>query len=246
MSGYQELVVYGCSLTKDNYIDTWADYLSNTLQCRLANHAERGAGYTYIMQKVLSNPIPDKNTFCMIMWPSADRFDLYVNSATPHLQQDIDQASWLDGKSPAFVDYNGNYNNDHGWYINGAVPRGYKNYYYKYFYNQTTHVNLAWSTIVAVQQYFNSIGADYIMCNSYPLQKLIQYHDDSITDFNYRLYDKIDLTKFVNNADITGFIGLVKEKEFDFFNPHYPGSTAHEWYVDNYILPKIINANPLY
>ena len=73
------------------------------------------------------------------MLPSADRFDLYVNSSTPHLQQDIKYTSWPDGKEPAFVDYKGQYNKDHGWYMNGAVPRGYKNNYYKYFYNQTFH-----------------------------------------------------------------------------------------------------------
>ena len=245
MHRYQEIVVYGCSLTKDNYIDTWADQLSNILDCRLVNYAERGAGYTYIMQKVLSSPIPDKDTLSVIMWPSADRFDLYVNSATPHLQNDIEQASWLNGNAPMFVDYNGNYIQDHGWYINGAAPRGYKNMYYKYFYNQTTHVNLAWSTIVAVQQYFKSTGSNYIMCNSYPLQNLIQYHDDGVTDFNHRLYDKIDLTRFVDNADAKGFIGLVKEQRFEFFNPHYPTSSAHQWYINNYILPKITNANSL-
>ena len=63
---YQELVVYGCGLTKDNYIDTWADQLSSILNCRLVNHAESGAIYTYIMQKVLSTPIPDKDTLSVI------------------------------------------------------------------------------------------------------------------------------------------------------------------------------------
>jgi len=198
------------------------------------------------MQKVLSTPMPDNDTLSVIMWPSADRFDLYVNSATPHLQNDIAQASWLDGKSPAFVGYNGEYIKDRGWYINGAVPRGYKNTYYKYFYNQTFHVNQAWATIVAVQHYYKSIGADYIMCNSYPLQNLIQYHNDGVNDFNHQLYDKIDLTRFVEQADSKGFVGLVKEQGFEFFNPHYPISAAHKWYVDHYILPKVTNANSLY
>ena len=77
------------------------------------------------------------------------------------------------------------------------------------------------------------------------LQNLIQYHDDGVTDFNHRLYDKIDLTRFVDNADVKGFIGLVKEQRFEFFNPHYPTSSAHQWYINNYILPKITNANSL-
>jgi len=239
MPAYQKLVVYGCSLTKDNYLDTWADYIGKLLKIPLENYAERGAGYTYIMQKVLSNTIPGDNTLNIIMWPSADRFDLYVNSSTPHLQQDIDQASWLNGIEPAFVDYDGGYNRTHGWYINGAVPRGYKNKYYKYFYNQTSHVNQAWSTIVAIQSYFDKIGANYVMCNSYPLTKLIQYHDDGISDFNYRLYNQIDLSRFVDDSASNGFIDLSAKNQFEFFNPHYPDSDAHKWYADNYIIPMI-------
>jgi hypothetical protein len=239
MLNYTKLITYGCSLTKDNYIDTWASHLSRNLTCVLENYAERGAGYAYIVQKILSNPIPDKDHLTVIMWPSADRLDLYVNSATPHLQTDVDNASWLDGKSASFVDYDGVYNEHAGWYINGAVPRGYKNIYYKYFYNQTTFVNQAWSCITAIQHYFNSIDRDYVMCNSYPLENLIQYHADESTDFNYHLYNKIDLTKFVKNADKSGFIDIVKTQQFKLFNPHYPATEAHKWYVDNYIMPAL-------
>jgi hypothetical protein len=235
---YQRLVVFGCSLTKDNFIDTWADLLSNKLGIPLFNHAERGAGYDYIVQKILSVQFT-KNDLVVIMWPSADRYDVYVNSATPHLQDDVNHASWLDGKMPQFVDYQGNYNQQHGWYINGAVPRGYKHHYYKYFYNQTTHVNKAWSTIVLVQNYLDNIGINYLMCSSYPLKKLIQYHDDGVTDFNHDLYDKINFAKFVRDSDINGFIDLVKQQGFDFFNPQYPTSDGHRWYIENYIQPEL-------
>jgi|694.fasta_scaffold00286_43 hypothetical protein len=236
---YQNLFVYGCSLTKDNYIDTWADLLSNQLGCKLYNFAERGAGYTYIIQKLYTSFVNNPDTLCIIMWPSADRLDLYVNSAVPHLQNDIEFASWLDGYKAQFVDYNNQYNNQHGWYINGAVPRGYKNQYYKYFYNQSMHVNSAWATILSAQYYLDSIGANYIMCNSYPITNLIQYHDDGVKDFNFALYNKINLTKFVRDADCRGFINLSIEQKFKFFNPHYPDADAHAWYVDNYLMPII-------
>lgn len=234
------LVVFGCSLTKDNFIDTWADLLAKKLNMPLINHAERGAGYDYILQKIISSSIT-ADDLVIIMWPSADRFDLYVNSATPHLQQDINIASWLDGKYPSFVDYDGKYNQTHGWFINGAVPRGYKHYYYKYFYNQTTHVNKAWATIVLAQRYLDSTGTDYLMCNSYPISDPIQYHDDGVSDFNYDLYNKINFDKFVDNAGSSGFIALIKQQGFVFFNPHYPNTDAHQWYIENYIAPKLFN-----
>ena len=233
-----QLVVFGCSLTKDNFIDTWADLLAKKLNVTLYNHAERGAGYDYIVQKLLSIQLtPDD--LVIIMWPSADRFDLYVNSATPHLQQDVNNASWLDGKFPSLVDYDGNYNQTQGWFINGAVPRGYKHHYYKYFYNQTTHVNKAWANIVLAQHYLNSVGVNYLMCNSYPISNPIQYHNDGVSDFNYSLYDKINFDKFVENADTIGFIELIKQQEFVFFNPHYPSTIGHQWYLEKYIEPKL-------
>lgn len=52
--------------------------------------------------------------------------------------------------------------------------------------------------------------------------------------------DRLDL--YVNSK---GFIGLVREQGFEFPNPHYPTSAAHKWYIDNYILSKITNANSL-
>lgn len=234
----QRLVVFGCSLTKDNYIDTWADILAKKLCLPLVNYAERGAGYTYILQKLMSVEINPTDTV-VIMWPSADRFDLYANSATPHLLLDIDHASWLDGKNPALVDYQGDYNKHNGWLLNGAVPRGYKHKYYKFFYSQTLHVNLAWTNIVAAQNYLDNLKIKYVMCNSYPLLNLIQYHDDGVKDFNTSIYNKINLEKFVNNADKYGFIQLIENKKFKFFNPHYPDSPGHEWFVEDYLMPKL-------
>jgi len=241
---YKKLVVYGCSLTKDNYLDTWADLLSKKLGVPLINRAERGAGYNYILQKVLSTEF-DADDLCVIMWPSSDRYDLYVNDAVPHLQSDLQFASWLDGKSPSFVDYDGSYNSNKGWLINGAVPRGYKHLYYKYFYNETFHVNNAWATISSVQSILNQQHVKYCMCNSYSLRSLTQYHYDNVNDFNWQLYNKINKNKFVKNASTTGFIELAIANNFKFCNPHYPDTEAHQWFLDEYILPKLMDKNLL-
>jgi hypothetical protein len=241
-SEFQRLIVFGCSLTKDNHIDTWADFLSEELKLNLTNLAERGAGHEYIVQKVLSTDfLPDD--LVVIMWPSADRFDLYVNDATPHLQNDLEYASWLNGKEPRFVDYHGVYNDHTGWYLNGAVPRGHKHIYYKYFYNQTTHMNRAWSSIVMLQNFLQNKKIKYVMCNSYKLKNMIQYHDDDTPDFNHKLYQNINLDQFVAEAEHTGFMELVTDQGFKFFNAHHPDSEAHQWYVENYIKPKILSCN---
>lgn len=79
------------------------------------------------------------------------------------------------------------------------------------------------------------------MCNSYPLEYPIQYHTDEVIDFNYELYNKINFERFVKNANNSGFIDLIKQQGFDFFNPHYPNTNGHSWYIENYINPKLTN-----
>lgn len=243
MRSYKKIVVFGCSLTKDNYIDTWADLLSNKLSIPLVNLAERGAGYTYILHKILSVDLSSENLH-VIMWPSSDRYDLYVNNEVPHLQSDLEYASWLDGKAPSFIDYNGDYTQDgNGWLINGAYPRGYKHLYYKNFYTESFHVNDAWASIISAQSVLKTQNVNYLMCNSYPLTRLTQYNFDSTTDFNWNLYKKIDQSNFVDDAQNTGFIQLVKKNNLGVFNPHYPNSDSHSWYLENYILPKLNDAH---
>ena len=205
----------------------------------LTNFAERGAGYEYISSKVINTADKDPSTLHIIMWPSADRFDLWVNGATPHLQNDIDGASWLDGNRPKFVDEFGEYNDTRGWYISGAIPRGLKHIYYKYFYSQEYHINHAWKTILFIQKYLDSMQLNYVMASTYPLNNLIQYHNDSEINVDKRIFEQINLNKFVDKAIVQGFIQFSINNNEVFFNPHYPNSAAHEHYVDSYLIPKI-------
>ena len=239
MKKYKSLVVYGCSLTKDNYIDTWADYTSQELKLPLVNNAERGAGYEFISDRIIHTINDIKDSLCIIMWPSADRWDLWVNDATPQLQDDIEYASWLNGKNPDFCDLDGNYNKKRGYYINGAVPRGLKHLYYKYFYTQEYHINHALKTIVMVQNLLKNNGIDFVMGATHPLSSLIQYHDDGIGTLNDKIYQHLNLKLFLDNSEKKGFITHSKEQQFAWYNTHYPTSEAHEWFSDNIVLPKI-------
>jgi len=236
---YKSLVVYGCSLTKDNYIDTWADYTSQELKLPLVNNAERGAGYEFISDRIIHTINDIKDSLCIIMWPSADRWDLWVNDATPQLQDDIEYASWLNGKNPDFCDLDGNYNKKRGYYINGAVPRGLKHLYYKYFYTQEYHINHALKTIVMVQNLLKNNGIDFVMGATHPLSSLIQYHDDGISESDENILDQIDLTYFVNDIFDIGFLRFCEIYNYGDHTPHHPVSNAHIAYATMYILPKI-------
>jgi hypothetical protein len=233
------LVVYGCSLTKDNYIDTWADYLAAHLKLPLINNAERGAGYEFISSSLVNTLLDIKHPLCVVMWPSCDRVDLWVNDSTPQLQQDLNYASWLDGKQPLFCDLNNNYSKTNGYYLSGAVPRGIKHTYYKNFYSSESHMNHALKTIVLTQHYLGYHGIPYVMCSSHPVNNLVQYHDDASCDYEKTFMDQINFDNFVNDSRQHGFINSIKGKGFGWVNAHYPNTDAHEWYVDNKVIPLL-------
>lgn len=241
MNDVKLLSTFGCSLTKDNYQDVWPDILASKLNVELNNYAERGAGYVFISDAIVKNINKIKNSLCVIMWPSCDRLDLWVNDEVPHLQNDLEYASWLDGKVPAFCDLDGKYNTNSGYYLSGAVPRGKKHLYYKYFYTQRYHIDQAWKTIVLTQQFLNSHNVKYIMCNSYPLSDLTQYHDNGTTVFENEFLKQINLSKFVDNSLNEGFIQYCQHNRLEFFNRHYPKTVAHELYTNKVLLPKINN-----
>jgi len=237
---YEKIVTFGCSLSKDNYQDVWADILSERIDAELVNYAERGAGYAFISDILVKNIDNLKDSLCVIMWPSCDRFDLWVNNETPHLQKELKYTSWLDGKTPKFCDLNGVYSDNVGYHLSGAVPRGVKHIYYKYFYSQESHVNNAWKTIVMVQSFLAMHGIEYIMCSSYPLMKLTQYHIDTPNDiFNSSFLSQIDLDKFVDDSMDDGFIQFAKRVGSEFFDAHHPKTEAHSLYVDKKILPLL-------
>ena len=238
-SNVQLLTTYGCSLTKDNYQSVWPDILAEEYNLTLTNYAERGAGYVFISDVIVKNINKIKNSICVVMWPSCDRLDLWANNETPQLQNDIKYASWLDGKEPLFCDLEGKYNNNNGYYLSGAVPRGLKHLYYKYFYTQRYHVDQAWKTIVLTQHFLDSHNVKYIMCSSYPLNNLVQYHDNGTTDFESEFLSQVNLTKFVDNSINEGFIQYCQRNEVEFFNAHYPKSTAHKLYTNEVLIPKL-------
>jgi hypothetical protein len=240
---FKNLVTFGCSLTKDNYFDTWANYLSAELSLPLLNKAERGAGYDYISDAIVQSVTTIDSPLCVIMWPTADRFDLWVNDAVPHLQDDIGYASWLDGDNPAFCTIDGTYNKTRGYCFNGAVPRGLKHLYYKYFYTQEFHINKAWKTIVLIQNYLKHNSIPYIMSNTYPLTSMIQYNYDSVMQSEQSFLDQIDTTYFVDDALSGGFMEYCKKHEFDMFNLHHPKTEAHKVYTNAKIMVKF---NDLY
>jgi hypothetical protein len=233
----KNIFAFGCSFTKDNHQQTWADLVAAEFNLTLNNCAERGAGSEFIVSRLLTEHITNQDIVA-IMWPSADRYDLWADHTVPHLLEDCKYASWPDGKSPQFVDYYGNYRTDQGFNLNGSVPRGYKHKFYKYFYTPHQTVHNWYINIINAQLYLESCGIKYVMCSAFPLRYPIHYHTG---DFKIlpEIYNKIKLNTFVDHSEHSGFFNFCLENNYPFLNQHHPASESHCKYVNDVLKLKI-------
>lgn len=236
----KNLFVFGCSFTKDNYQDTWANLVAYDHSLTLHNCAERGAGADFLINRLLTTNIDPTNSLVMIMWPSADRFDLWVDSTTPHLQADVGSASWVDGRQAKFVDHYGNHNTEVGFNLNGSIPRGYKHHYYKFLYTPTQAIHNWYVNIITAQLYLKSKNLKTIMTSAFPINNPIHYHDDKFIVIP-EIFNQIDQTMFDNCSQNEGFFNYCKNRNLPFLNSHYPTTQSHRHFVDNVLQSIITN-----
>ena len=232
------LITLGCSFTKDNYQDTWASLLAKDLGLTLTNYAERGAGSDFVVKRLLTASVDPDKDIVIIMWPSADRYDLWADHTTPHLVTDRQYASWVDGTTPKLIDFYGQYSVEQGFNLNGSVPRGYKNYFYKYFFSAQQCIHNWYTNIITAQLFLEKQKISYLMTSAFPLTNPIHYHHD---DFKIipEIYNKIDLTHFANNVETQGFLKYCHDNKLSFFDPHHPDTESHRQYVDNMLKFKV-------
>jgi hypothetical protein len=231
------LVVFGCSFTRDNYQSTWADYLAAQYDMKLQNCAERGAGAEYTISRLLTTSLQKNKDAVAIMWPSADRLDLWADDTVPHLQSDIDTAAWLDGVQPEFVDLHGARSQTVGFNLNGNWPRGYKEHYYKYLYSSYQSTHSLYRHIITAQLYLDSIGVDYIMMTSMPLVNPLIIWKQPF-DIEDKIFNHINQKKFVDDSLGDGFIGWCLKNQMPFLDKYHPDTYAHKQYTEQFILPK--------
>lgn len=233
-----DLITFGCSFTKDNYQSTWANVLANELGLNLDNRAERGSGSEFIVNRILTSDL--NNVAVAIMWPNADRLDLWADDTVPHLQGDIEHAAWLDGMQPEFVNLHGERSQTTGFNLNGYWPRGYKEHYYKYLYTSYQSVHNLYRNIITAQLYLDSIDVPYVMMSSMALQyPLVMWKTPF--EIEPEIYNKINIDKFVDGSETEGFINWCLTNNKPFLNKWYPTTQSHTDYCQQFILPKAIH-----
>lgn len=227
------LITFGCSFTRDNYQGTWADVLASELGLTLDNRAERGSGSEFVVNRILASDLTD--AVVAVMWPSADRIDLWADNTVPHLQGDLEYAAWLDGVQPEFVNLQGNRSQTTGFNLNGNWPRGYKEYYYKYLYSSYQSAHSLYRNIITAQLYLDSISIPYVMMSSITLTNpFIMWKTPFAVEQS--IYSKINFDRFVAGSE--GFINWCLSNRKLFMNKWYPTEQTHADYCQQFILPK--------
>lgn len=236
---YKKIFTFGCSFTRDNYQKIWPDILCRHLNAELINCAERGAGSDFIVKRLICTTDITNNDLVVILWPSADRYDLWADSTTPHLINDIETCSWPDGKSPQLVNYLGTYNQESGFILNGSVPRGNKHYYYKYFYSAHQSVHNWMTNVITAQLFLAAKNIPCVMATAFALRNPIHYHHDTFV-LNDKIYNMVDQSKFVDHSAYQGFFDFCLRNHLPFIDPHHPASEAHQIWVNQLLLPKVL------
>ena len=236
----KRLLTAGCSFTKDNYQKTWADYLADEIEYDLTNIAARGAGIDFVTTRILHECLRQPYDLIVIMLPSVDRIDLYVDSQHPLKNEFLDITSWQDGAAPDFVTIDGRLSKEHGYAMSGGQIRGLKKYWFKYYYNETSALLSYWSKVFFLENFFKNHNINYKFSMAYDKHNIVEQNtnnsgDDRAYEF---LWANIDWKNFIFDQATNGFLTFVKNNQYKIIKNH-PETAAHSAWVKQILLPNL-------
>lgn len=236
----QKILTAGCSFTKDNYQKTWADYLADAIGHELNNVGARGAGIDFIISRLFYECTTSHYDLVVIMLPSVDRMDLYVNHTHPLKDEFKSISSWQNGTNPVFVTIDGTLNDNYGYALSGGQIRGLKKYWYKYYYNETSSLLAFWIKVYSIENFLKIHNIKYKFTMAYDKDHIVEQPVNMTGDeCAYRfLWDQIDWSNFIFYKNSKGFLSFVRDHQYKIINNH-PDSHAHQSWVNNLILPNL-------
>ena len=233
-----KLLTAGCSFTKDNFQFTWADYLAKKINCELINAGARGAGIDFVAKTTIYHCYKYKPNLVVLMLPSIDRFDWYVDKNYLLKNEDLKMASWQNGVEPTFKNIDGSLSFDEGYALTGGEIRGNKKYWYKYYYSETFAFINYWFTVFNLENFFKQEKINYFFTLAYDKNNMVEqeYNKTGLVDNYQFIMDKIDWSKFIFYKEHFGFLNFVKNNRFPTIKNH-PVTEAHESWVDLILRP---------
>jgi hypothetical protein len=234
------LLASGCSFTKDNYQKTWADYLAEMMNYDLKNIAARGSGINFLSKRIIFQCLKEKPDLVVIMLPSLDRFDWYID-LTHTLHDSATQiSSWQNGTSPALVQLDGSLSSDEGYILSGGEIRGDKKYWYKYYYNESAELVNYWNAVYALENFFKQHGIAYYFTMAYDKDHLVE-QATNVTGHNNQhqfLFDAIDWDRFIFYQKSRGFLAFARDHGYNIVK-HHPVTEAHRAWVNTILIKNM-------
>jgi hypothetical protein len=236
----KNLVVGGCSYTQDYRIKTWPNYLAERMGWQLINVGARGAGIDFVSKRLIIElqDYDPQSTTVVIMLPSSDRFDLYVDKEHP-LKNDLRNiASWQGNEYPELVNLDGSKSTEHGYSLTGGHHRGYKKYYYKFFYNYTYSEINYWFNVISLQNYLNVRRFTSLFTSVYNLDNIVEQESNRRGTLEFtKMYDLVDWTKFKFYKQRSGFLDFVADHNYECIDYH-PVTEAHAAWAESILIPN--------
>lgn len=229
---------------------TWPDYLAAKLNYKCVNLGARGSGLDFLSKRLLSYTF-QKDDLVAIMLPSADRFDWYVDHDHPLRNNALEISSWQNGTNAELVNIDGSCSTHSGYSLSGGWHRGYKEYWFKYFYTETKAELDYWSTVLFLQRYLESENMNYFFTSVYNKDDLIEqdYNKSSNVHSSINtIKEKIDFDKFIYYNSNKGFLHFVDDHGFVRIAAKdlrqnkllYPVTEAHESFA-NFLYTQLKN-----
>lgn len=236
------LVVSGCSFTQDYRIRTWPYYLADALNWQVVNTGARGAGIDFVSKRLMLElcHYDPAVTEVVVMLPSSDRFDLYVDQSHPAHQNLLEIASWQGNDGPELVNLDGSRSLTRGYSLTGGQPRGLKKHYYKYLYTATHSAINFWFDVIALQNYLKLNNFKYKFTSVYNLDDTVEQAVNrhgavAFTD----MLKLVDWSQFLFYQQRGGFLDFVHDNDFAIINNHAV-TMAHSAWARNILLPHYV------
>ena len=236
----KNLTTAGCSFTLDNYQHTWANYLSEELDHKLTNLGARGAGIDFIAKRVMYHCSHNDTDLIVVMLPSVDRFDWYLDQHHPLRAEGMSIASWQNGTGPSLITLDGQLSNTEGYSLSGGEIRGHKRHWFKYYYSETSALLNYWTTVYNLENFFKVKKIPYYFTTAYDKNNLVEqsYNQTQNTGNFSWVFNCIDWNRFIFYQTDRGFLSFTQDRNFSVLHNH-PATAAHKSWVDDILLPSM-------
>ena len=241
VNSLKNLITAGCSFTLDNYQKTWADYLAQQLNYTLTNLGARGAGIDFVAKRIMYHCSRNSTDLIVVMLPSVDRFDWYLDQHHPLKSNGISIASWQNGQHSSLITLDGQTSQVEGYSLSGGEIRGHKRHWFKYYYSETSALLNYWTTVYNLENFFKIKNIPYYFTTAYDRDNLVEqsYNQTQNTSNFSWIFDCIDWNRFIFYQTDRGFLSFAGDQKFSIVNNH-PVTDAHSSWVTDVVLKKLV------